>query len=48
MEKIYMSPEFEVLKCEFVEDVIMASTEPSIPIQTEEPSLPGGDPIEDF
>ncbi|MBQ7504347.1 MAG: hypothetical protein IJT79_03415 [Ruminococcus sp.] len=48
MEKIYIAPEFEVLKCEFVEDVIMASTEPSIPIQTDEPELPTGDPIPDF
>ena len=48
MEKIYISPDFEVLKCELIEDVLGASTEPSIPIESQEPSLPTGDPLDDF
>ena len=48
MEKLYITPEFEVLKCEFTEDVILASTEESIPVESQEPVLPTGDPLPDF
>lgn len=49
MEKLYITPEFEVLKVDLLEDVLAGpSTEPSIPIQTDEPEIPTGDPLPDF
>ncbi len=49
MEKQYITPEFEVLKVDLLEDALVGdgSTEPSIPIQTDEPVLPTGEPIPD-
>lgn len=50
MEKTYIAPEFEVLKCELLEDVLGMSTESTVPIQTDEPILPDPESptIEDF
>lgn len=48
MEKIYIAPEFEVLKCVFIADALEPSTESSLTSQTDEPILPSGPEIPDF
>ena len=51
MEKQYITPEFEVLRVDLLEDALVGdgSTEPSIPVQTDEPVLPtGSSELDDF